>query len=384
MKKFFLFLISLMGLGFSASAQSHINIELLGATYTTPAVQFRISWDAIPSGTCHNSKIWLWVDFIKIENNQPSGSWTRATVVSPSPGTVAPETDKGFWLQGSSSNYSQTVMVALSNIPVNTTFNWCAYASDCPPNVTAVDGTYTFNGTLSFTLIASNGATQPVTGTTLAASALTITPTTIMDATACPGAFCPYRGNDLYIDSTHPCLLRSGGAGNWEAWIKDTRDNELYRIVFMPDNHWWMAEYMRYDASSIGKSYKCPNKTQQTIYNRPSVACPSSWILPSVANYNNLVSVASFNSLKATTGACSGTDDYGFTLIADGSWYNKVGNSGYPTGNCSGTENHSVQVDTSNQLRYHIYYANTGETTCTSYGYTNTESWNQSRCISQL
>jgi hypothetical protein len=108
MKKIiFLLLFPLWGLGglSAAFAQSHINIELLGATYTTTAVQFRVSWNNIPSipGETHNSKIWLWVDFIKIENNQPSGTWTRATVANPSPGTVAPETDKGFWLQGSSS-----------------------------------------------------------------------------------------------------------------------------------------------------------------------------------------------------------------------------------------------------------------------------------------
>ena len=44
MKKILLSFLSLTGWGFSALAQSHINIELLSATYTAPAVQFRVSF----------------------------------------------------------------------------------------------------------------------------------------------------------------------------------------------------------------------------------------------------------------------------------------------------------------------------------------------------
>ena len=49
---------------------------------------------------------------------------------------------------------------------------------------------------------------------------------------------CPYTGDDLYIDGTHACQQRTAGANNWEAWIQDTRDNELYRVVYMPDKKW--------------------------------------------------------------------------------------------------------------------------------------------------
>ncbi|MDR2359542.1 MAG: hypothetical protein LBD87_07080, partial [Prevotellaceae bacterium] len=226
MKKMLLSFLSLMGLGFSAFAQSHINIELLGATYTAPAVQFRVSWNAIPEGACHNSKIWLWVDFIKIENNQPSGTWTRATVANPSSGTVAAETNKGFWLQGATSgSYAATVTVTLTNIPANTTFNWCAYASDCPPFVIANNGTYTLQGTPPFILKAADGSTQTVTGKTLPAASLTIAAITLTDKTECPSNFCPYTGSDLYRDATHLCGHRPTGAQNWEAYIKDSRDN---------------------------------------------------------------------------------------------------------------------------------------------------------------
>ena len=315
MKKNFLSFLSFMGLGFFAFAQSHINIELLSATYTTPVVQFRVSWNDIPAvtGQTHNAKIWLWVDFIKIENNQPSGTWMRATIANPSPGTVAPETNKGFWLQGNTGAYNQIVTVALTNIPANTTFNWCAYASDCPPNVTATNGTYTFKGTPPFTLIASDEiTTQTVTGTTLATSALTIIPTTIKDKTECPGVFCPYQGSDLYIDATHLCQLRASGAQNWEAWIKDSRDNELYRIVKMPDDKWWLAQNVKlasYNSSTVGNAISGCTKEQCGRYYKwtqvyASYAggssgstgnvqgiCPPSWLLPVGATFSTLANI---------------------------------------------------------------------------------------------
>jgi uncharacterized protein (TIGR02145 family) len=345
MKKIFIFFLSLMGLGFPAFAQSHINIEMLSATYTTPAVQFRVSWNSIPAvaGQTHNAKIWLWVDFIKIENNQPSGMWTRATVADPSPGTVAPETNKGFWLQGSSGSYNQIVTVTLTNIPTDTEFNWCVYASDCPPNVTATNGTYTFNGTPPFTLIASDGTTiQTISGGTLAVSALTITPVTITDQTECPGVFCPYQGSDLYIDATHLCQLRTSGAQNWEAWIKDTRDDEYYRIVLMPDNKWWLAQNVKlasYGGSAVGSAIsgctadECGRKyTQANIYasyaggsssstGNVQGICPPGWLLPVTADWMMMIAPIGdmqtiAERLRALNSGCSPrTDYYGFADI---------------------------------------------------------------------
>jgi hypothetical protein len=197
MKKTLFSLLSLMGLTFPAFAQSHINIELLDATYTTPAVQFRISWNSIPSvaSETHNSKIWLWVDFIKTENNQPSGSWTRATVGTISGGTTSYDGSnrKGFWLQGNTGSYNQIVTVALTNIPTNTTFNWCAYASDCPPNAASYNsGSYTFKGTKPFI----------INGTSVNDNKYAVTKiTSLTDATGCPGGI----GRDVQ-DNGGNCL----------------------------------------------------------------------------------------------------------------------------------------------------------------------------------
>jgi hypothetical protein len=243
-------------------------------------VQFRVSWNAIPSGTCHNSKIWLWVDFVKIENNQPSGTWTRATVVNALPAASVSydgSKRKGFWLQGNTGSYNQIVTVNL-DIPANTKFNWCAYTSDCPPNVTANNGTYTFKGAPPFILTAATGtASQTVTGTTLAASALTITPATIRDKTECPGDFCIYKGSDLFIDGTHLCQQRTSGARNWEAYIKDSRDNLIYKIVQFTDGSWWFAEYLN---TIENKMVTCGTMNLYSGSNKPD--CPSEWELPSM------------------------------------------------------------------------------------------------------
>jgi uncharacterized protein (TIGR02145 family) len=298
-------------------------------------VQFRISWNNIPTvtGETHNSKIWLWVDFSKIENNQPSGTWTRATVANPSPGTMATETNKGFWLQGSSGSYSQIVTVALENITANTKFNWCAYASDCPPNVTVNNVTYTFKGTPPFTLIASVGtATQTVSGTTLATSALTVTPSIIKDKTECPGVYCKYTGSDLYIDNTHLCQQRTSGAQNWQAYIKDSRDTEIYRIVLMPDGMWWLAQNVRYEGAGSEIS-GCSKENCGRWYTHTQMngnyggtgtgygsniqgVCPNGWVLPIDGTWTALA--ASLNAtpktaatfLTATTSCCASNNTY--------------------------------------------------------------------------
>ena len=336
-KLFFLLLFPLWETGgFSAFAQSHINIELLGATYTAPAVQFRISWNAIPAvvGQTHHAKIWLWVDFREIENNQPSGSWTRATVANPSPGTLEAGNDKGFWLQGTSGSYSQSVTVALTNIPENTIFNWCAYASDCPPNVTLDEGTYTFKGTTNF--IMSEPA-RTLTTETIAKSNLTVTSSsTFTDATDCPGIgslYCPYTGSDLYMDADHLCQQRASGAQNWEAYIKDTRDNKKYRIVYMPDNKWWLAQNLDYRSGA----YRCGNDNTAYCDNYgimlkltdviPTDICPVGWTLPNTTEMQAIASdnasvlkLRSTSSWRGSTNSSSapGTDNYGMNIIATG------------------------------------------------------------------
>jgi hypothetical protein len=186
--------------------------------------------------------------------------------------------------------------VQLTNVPAK--FNWCAYVSDYPPNVTANNGTYTFKGTPPFTLIASNGATQIVTGKTLTTSALTITPTTIRDKTECPGIFCPYQGSDLLIDATHLCQQRTSGAKNWEAYIQDSRDNIIYYITQWSDGSWWFTEDL---ATTLKRKATCGGLSWYAAQDKP--ACPAGWNIPTFAK---------FSSRWPT--ATEGTDTYGGAL----------------------------------------------------------------------
>jgi hypothetical protein len=370
MKKIHFFFFTMM-VSISASAQSHINIEMLSATYTTPAVKFRVSWSSIPVviGETHNSKIWVWIDYKKIENNQLSGSWTRAEisatpVVSSSPVSAAnlePSTNKGFWLNGVIGNYSATVTVQPSNIPANTQFNWCAYASDCPPFVIADNGTYKLQGTPPFILKTANGTIQTVEGRALAASSLTIDAVTLTDKTECPSNFCPYTGSDLYRDATHLCGHRPSGVRNWEAWIKDARDNRLYRIIQMPTGTWWMAEDLIWDGkpnptatnytvrgvardcgarNGCGRGYandaNAAAITQNANNRRSSNVCPNGWVIPST---NEFCPYATNNSKPQPYLAkvlFNGPDTYGLSLqiCACCGWMctNTLGHTSYLTG----------------------------------------------------
>ncbi|MDR3132965.1 MAG: hypothetical protein LBU42_02950 [Prevotellaceae bacterium] len=339
MKKLFFFFAMLLSV--AVSAQSGVTVTPVSAKSNT--VTFNVSWlNSSRTGT-HNSKVWVFVDYRAIVDNVPLGSWMRAPV-SGTPiatvGTPSRETgnDKGFWLQGtsgSSGTYNATVTVTLSNVPAQ--FNWCAYVSDYPPNVTANNGTYTLRGTPPFILAAANGTTsQTVTGTTLATSALTITPTTIRDKTDCPGIFCPYQGSDLYIDATHLCQQRTSGAKNWEAYIKDSRDSKYYRIVLMSDSKWWLAQNVKlasYNGSTIGSAMSgCTEDECGRSYPWAQVyasyaggsssstgnvqgICPPGWLLPVTDDFDNMTKTMGSDAticqyLRSKTSSCSPRLDY--------------------------------------------------------------------------
>jgi uncharacterized protein (TIGR02145 family) len=153
----------------------------------------------------------------------------------------------------------------------------------------AANGTYTFKGTPPFILTAANGATtQTVAGKTLPASALTMTPVILTDRTGYPGIFCPYQGSDLLIDATHFCQQRTSGAKNWEAWIKDARDNQIYRIAQLSTGLWTMDDYLNYNHSSAWAPSRCSTADLSgKEYRRSALTttyaslCPTGWRLPS-------------------------------------------------------------------------------------------------------
>jgi uncharacterized protein (TIGR02145 family) len=310
-----------------------VTVTPLSVDYSTQKVTFKVSW----TGTAANNRVWVWIDFCPVAGTVPATSFSTATISNPAKtggnGTITNVTARGFFIEYSSAtNAGTTVTATLSNATGK--FNWCAYGSDYPPNVLAnTNSSYTLAGTPPFKLIASNGATSlTVPGTTIATSALTFTPATITDATGYPGLWCPYTGSDLYMDATHRCLQRQSGAGNWEAWIKDNRDDELYRIVKMPDNKWWLAQNVKYAGAGTqptwctkdecGRYYTYEQAkgawggSSGTGANKQGV-CPNNWVIPMRSDYVAIFEAYSSNMtqqcqiLTPLDSQCTSNDFYG-------------------------------------------------------------------------
>jgi hypothetical protein len=173
----------------AASAQN-MQITPISATYTaSPVIQFKVGWTGARTYR-HNTKVWVFVDYRKIENNAPTGSWTRAAVtVTPainstpaSTATLVSGNDNGFWLNGADGDYSATLTVPLALAADVTQFNWCAYATDYPPNVVIHgNSSYTLRGSRPFII---NGTALDVNQSTYSGTIISFT-----DATGAPGIF---------------------------------------------------------------------------------------------------------------------------------------------------------------------------------------------------
>jgi hypothetical protein len=264
-----------------ASAQTGITVTPVSATYTgTPTVQFRVSWANSSRNTTHNSKVWVFVDYRTITNNVPSGSWTRA-LISGTPtatsGTPSRETgnDNGFWLQGtsgSSGTYNTTVTVTLSNVPAK--FNWCAYATDYPPNIASVNGgTYTLKGTQSFQINES-----PISGNKYSGNITSLT-----DPTGCPGCIA-IRDFEITSTVSIPCCPNLTACAGYcrDLAADDAVCNGGYEIHYAGAQH------------------------------RDLITCPTGWKLPDI----NLIATI----IELAGRPC--TDCHWTSTIANGGRYN--------------------------------------------------------------
>jgi hypothetical protein len=166
------------------TSSSSITVTGISSDYiaSPPTVTFSVSWAADTRNCRHNSDVWVFIDYQPIVGGSP-GAWSRAFVdVTPTvvngTASMAGSNNKGFWLHGATSgSYSATITVPVTTS--GSTFSWCAYAMDYPPNATEnAAGYYTLHGTPPFT----------VNGSQLAAGATTFTGciTSLADSTACP------------------------------------------------------------------------------------------------------------------------------------------------------------------------------------------------------
>jgi uncharacterized protein (TIGR02145 family) len=323
----------------SMTASATVTVTPLSTDYAAKKVTFKVAWTN-SSTAPYNNRVWVWIDFCPVNGVTPQ-SFSTATITNPTKsgnGTIIGLNGRGFFIEYGITNAGTTITATLSNAPAGK-FNWCVYGSDYPPNVTLDKGTYTFKGTTNF--LVSNPA-QTITTKTIAKASLSANSATIFtDATGCPGIgslYCPYTGSDLYMDASHLCQQRSSGAQNWEAWIKDARDNELYRIVFMPDNKWWLAQNVKlasYNGSTVGETIsgctkdECGRKyTWAQIYasyeggtssstGTVQGICPPKWLLPVRATFAQLLqNVNSYFQLRPLNSPCSPKNDtYGWASL---------------------------------------------------------------------
>jgi hypothetical protein len=244
---FFLFFLPLWGLGI---AHASVAVQVLATDFPNKQVTLRVEY-----ANAVNDRAWVWIYLCSMQGMFQPAEISAASATSGSLLYLSTNT-RGFFVTSSPA----TITATLSNATGQ--FSCCAYGSDAPPGATENNGTYTFKGSPPFVLTDADGTTtQTVTGNTLPASALTITPVILTDETGYSDFFnfCNYAGSDLYVDALHLCQQRASGAQNWEAYIKDSRDNQIYRIVQMPTNTWWMADDLLWD----GKPY--PDATDYTV-----------------------------------------------------------------------------------------------------------------------
>ena len=195
-------LLSFLWAGNYSFAQTYSSVVVTPVTAdysaTPPTVTFEVSWPAGSRDATHRSKVWLLVDYKRIQNNAYTGDWLRAGIMtgasSPTAtagSTVSLETGntKGFWLQGPSDGFAfaatVTVPVTVDLTGYASQFGWCGVASDRPPTAVEQDGYYALYGTQPFII-----QTHPTnTGQTVTepSKAYIGCIYNLTDSTGCPG-----------------------------------------------------------------------------------------------------------------------------------------------------------------------------------------------------
>jgi uncharacterized protein (TIGR02145 family) len=350
MKKLYFYLLFLPLWGFVGIAHASVAVQVLNTNFTNKTVTLRVEY-----ANAVNDRVWVWIYLCSMQGMYQPAEISAALATS---GNVLYTTTntRGFFVTASPA----TITATLSNAP--DPFSCCAYGSDTPPSATLNSGTYTFKGTPPFTLTDADGiTTQTVTENTLPVSAFTITPVTITDKTGYPDifSFCLYTGSDLYMDASHLCQQRTSGAKNWEAWIKDTRDNELYRIVLMPDDNWWLAQNVKFANTGSARD-DCNKEECGRFYTGAQASgnwggssgygqgkqgvCPPGWIIPigtevltmvNACGSTNAIRAAALRSYNST---CTPINDtYGFaSLISRNTGAGGGAPDAWRTNDCSG------------------------------------------------
>jgi len=183
MKKLFFFLIGATFACTGFAQGSCVTAKQVSANYVNNTVTFELTWKLCSSTTTHLNRAWVFVDIQPVDpatGNKDAwtpASYTGKPTVDNADTLTVPGNTRGFYVTG---NNGQSATVTMQINTTLTKFNWCAFATDYPPNIgTANTSTrdYTLRGTQSFVV---NGKT--ITGKQTSGSVSSLT-----DATGCPG-----------------------------------------------------------------------------------------------------------------------------------------------------------------------------------------------------
>jgi hypothetical protein len=334
-------------------AQSTVQVENASVNYATKQVTFRVKWTD-QSTPEHRNKVWIFVDYQEVNGVNAAASWTPATITGAttvSAGAVSEQNARGFYLEGSITNFESVITVTLSSgTPAK--FNWCAYTTDYPPNATISNGTYTLKGSAPFLL---NG-NIPVDATTYSTGQCV---TSITDRTGCPGIMdtLPFSagaiattGQSLYVGS-EPTIINSlspasGGDGRYSyQWYKNSDPiSGATATAYTPPTA---------DATTKGTTTYTRKVNDGTCHTSP-VQSAGSWVLIVDENTINLFSDAQTENqtvcqnapitdiVYTTTGATSATVN-GLPAGTTYTWNSgKITISGAPT--TAGTFNYTISL----------------------------------------
>jgi uncharacterized protein (TIGR02145 family) len=96
---------------------------------------------------------------------------------------------------------------------------------------------------------------------------------------------CPYTGDDVVA-----CRQRTGGAKNWEAFVQDPRDCNVYHVVQI-GNKWWFAQNLNYQKDLAATQEAAAQNVRESAFFCPgrregvgTVADEWAVVLPAVPN----------------------------------------------------------------------------------------------------
>jgi len=182
-----------------AQQGSCISAKQVSADYENKTVKFVLTWNGCSSTTTHLNRVWVFVDIQSVDaTTGEKGVWTPASftgkpTVQNADTLTVPGNTRGFYVTGENGE-SAIVTIQIKDAPAK--FNWCAFATDYPPNIGRNDdGVYTLRGTQSFVV---NGSTIAGKQTSGSVSSLT-------DATGCPGCIAEQNFKITGSSVTIPC-----------------------------------------------------------------------------------------------------------------------------------------------------------------------------------